>query len=218
MPTRSIAEHPVSNHGGRPSAAESEEISVRILETAQALFLRDGFTQTSMDAIASHIGISKRTLYSRHRSKSALFEAVVMNVVSTSMSRIETEDLRMGRYDLRRTLLILSERILAAATDTTFIALERVVTGEAHQFPRLAELIYQHSGQLLKQTISQLLRSAGLEDANFDRDAGIFLDIVILPPLRRAVLQQTEPGLQGVDWNALERTIEIFVRGIGATE
>lgn len=93
-----------------------------------------------------------------------------------------------------------------------------MVTGEAHQFPRLAELIYQHSGQLLKQTISQLLRSAGLEDANFDRDAGIFLDIVILPPLRRAVLQQTEPGLQGVDWNALERTIEIFVRGIGATE
>lgn len=53
-----------SHHGGRPTPAESERISARIMAAARKLFLRDGFAQTSMDAIAAEIGISKRTLYS----------------------------------------------------------------------------------------------------------------------------------------------------------
>ena len=105
------------------------------MAAARKLFLRDGFAQTSMDAIAAEIGISKRTLYSRHPGKAALFEAIVLDVVNTGLSNIVTEQLS-GKTP-RDKLLALSLRILEVATDPLIISLERVVVGESWQFPKL---------------------------------------------------------------------------------
>lgn len=202
---------PATGYGGRPSVAESERISARILEAAKLLFLRDGFAQTSMDAIAAEIRISKRTLYSRHSTKAALFEAMVVDVVSFCNLRIETGDL-VGK-PLREKLLTLSERILTVVTSPLIISLERVVIGESRQFPQLAGLIYKHGGDRLHKEVSDILRSSGRSGGDLARDADIFLSVVILPPLRRAVLQSTSPGLEGIDRAGLERTIDIFING-----
>ncbi len=210
---RPVTLQPPAGHGGRPSLAESEQISARIIEAAKLLFLRDGFAQTSMDAIAAEIGISKRTLYSRHPTKAALFEAMVIDVVKFSNSGIKTDD--FAGKPLREQLLTLSERILAVLTSPIIISLERVVIGESRQFPQLADLIYKHGGDKLHREVSDILCSTGKGGDDLARDVDIFLNIVILPPLRRAVLQFTAPGIEGVDRAVLERTIDIFVNGSG---
>lgn len=49
----------------------------RIVLAATALFLRDGYAATSLAAVASHAGVSERTLYVRFSSKVALFQRVI---------------------------------------------------------------------------------------------------------------------------------------------
>ena len=201
-----------SHHGGRPTPAESERISARIMAAASKMLLRAGFAQTSMDAIAAEIGISKRTLYSRHPGKAALFEAIVLDVVNTGLSNIVTEQLS-GKTP-RDKLLALSLRILEVATDPLIISLERVVVGESWQFPKLASLVGQYGMPPIREEVLAVLRDYGASESGLARDAEIFLSITVIPHLRQAVLQRTPPGVAGIDRAALERTIDIFVRGI----
>ena len=182
------------------------------MAAARKLFLRDGFAQTSMDAIAAEIGISKRTLYSRHPGKAALFEAIVLDVVNPGLSNIVTEQLS-GKTP-RDKLLALSLRILEVATDPLIISLERVVVGESWQFPKLASLVGQYGMPPIREEVMAVLRDHGASEPGLARDAEIFLSITMIPQLRQAVLQRTPPGIAGIDRAALERTIDIFVRGI----
>jgi TetR/AcrR family transcriptional regulator of autoinduction and epiphytic fitness len=48
-----------------------------ILSAAIACFSENGFDNTSMDAIASHANVSKRTVYNHFSSKDTLFTAIV---------------------------------------------------------------------------------------------------------------------------------------------
>ena len=173
-----------------------------------------------MDAIAAELGISKRTLYSRFSNKADLFEAVVAEVLENNLSVVTAVD--VSGKPLRQQLLVLAERFLAITVVPDIIALERVVIGESRQFPQLAELIYEHGGDRLLAPISAVLRNsdlmASVSEADVRRDAEIFLSIVILQPLRKAVLQRTKPGLDGVDRAFLDRSINIFVTGIGVKD
>src|SRR5438067_2069433 len=71
--------------GGRPSRLQSAQLSDRILDVATALFLGDGFGATSIEAVAKHAGISKRTFYHRFRGKEELFQSVVRRLIERWM-------------------------------------------------------------------------------------------------------------------------------------
>ena len=51
------------------------ELRYRIIDEARHLFLRHGIKSMTMDDIANHLGISKRTLYEQFRDKEELLEA-----------------------------------------------------------------------------------------------------------------------------------------------
>lgn len=60
--------------------AESEiSTKQRIVESANALFYRDGVRATGVDAIAERAGITKRSLYYHFRSKDDLIEAYLQS-------------------------------------------------------------------------------------------------------------------------------------------
>lgn len=63
------------------TAAASDKLTDRkradILDAAIACFSENGFDNTSMDAIASHANVSKRTVYNHFSSKDKLFMAIV---------------------------------------------------------------------------------------------------------------------------------------------
>jgi AcrR family transcriptional regulator len=52
------------------------EIKTRILESAQALFMRNGIKSVSMDDIAGHLSMSKKTLYKWFENKDQIVQAV----------------------------------------------------------------------------------------------------------------------------------------------
>ncbi|RYU83699.1 TetR/AcrR family transcriptional regulator [Hymenobacter persicinus] len=55
------------------------EIKDRILQAAVGLFTRNGIRSVSMDDIAAHLGISKKTLYKWFENKDQIVSAVITN-------------------------------------------------------------------------------------------------------------------------------------------
>jgi AcrR family transcriptional regulator len=54
-----------------------KKVRERIIEEASALFARTGVKSTTMDDIARHMGISKRTIYENFKDKEALLTACI---------------------------------------------------------------------------------------------------------------------------------------------
>src|ERR1700730_17864966 len=61
----------------RPGRVLDPAKRAAILDGARAVFMREGFAQGSMDAVAAEAGVGKQTIYRHFRSKEALVEALV---------------------------------------------------------------------------------------------------------------------------------------------
>ena len=55
---------------------QASQTRMAILEAARRLFLRDGFTQTTIAAIAAEVGVSADTIYKTFRGKPGLVRAI----------------------------------------------------------------------------------------------------------------------------------------------
>jgi TetR/AcrR family transcriptional repressor of mexJK operon len=127
--------------GGRPSRQQSAQLADRILDVAEKLFLGHGFGATSIEAVAKHAGISKRTFYHRFPGKERLFEAVVRRLIERWLPPLDAAllsppDLADG---LRRT----AEQMLQIALTPEALALHRLVIHEAVRFPGLARIMHE---------------------------------------------------------------------------
>src|SRR5215471_6007964 len=63
--------------GGRPTTAETAQLTDAVREAALALFLERGYEGTTLEAIARAAGTTKASLYARFADKETLFVSVV---------------------------------------------------------------------------------------------------------------------------------------------
>ena len=78
---------------GKPQQADSGEARRerkrrQILDIARDVFLRDGFSGTSMSEISAKVGGSKGTLYAYFASKNELFQAVLEDFLARHEAEI----------------------------------------------------------------------------------------------------------------------------------
>ena len=126
-------------HGGRPRAADVGKLEDNIIAVAGELFLRHGFDGTSMDAIAEKARISKRTLYSRHADKSALFNTVIYDLLDRILVPVERIQYEPG--DLSAALLAAARDMVSGVMRPGFSAVYRVVVFEAQRRPEFGRWI-----------------------------------------------------------------------------
>jgi len=113
-----------------------------IARAALDLFMREGFEQTSMDAIAAEAGVSKRTVYSHYANKHQLFLAVFEETLAAVMNYIndmaERELYPPGDITARLTGFIrpVAHTIIRLPERA---ALLRVIITEGPRFPELVE-------------------------------------------------------------------------------
>ncbi len=127
--------------GGRPSRQQSAQLADRILDVAEKLFLGHGFGSTSIEAVAKHAGISKRTFYHRFPGKEQLFEAVVRRLMERWLPPFDTG--LLAPPNLAEALRSAAEYMLQIVLTPEALALHRLVIHEAQRFPSLARIMHE---------------------------------------------------------------------------
>jgi TetR/AcrR family transcriptional regulator, mexJK operon transcriptional repressor len=174
---------------GRPPRADALKLRERILEVATELFLEQGYGSTSIEAVASRAGISKRTFYDRFDDKAALFAAVVHHIIEHIRPPASVP--LLAGANLPEVLRRLAGLILRAALSPPAIALHRLVTGESSRFPELASAVENDGGQAEATALIAGLLERELPKIKLSRETQVFaaqqfIYMVVAVPQRRA--------------------------------
>lgn len=126
---------------GRPSASQVAAIDSAIIAMAKKLFLENGYANTSMEAVAGSLGVSKGTLYSRYPNKSDLFRAIVAERL-TAWTPVAEEFTEQVATDVAELLFHTGVRFLSAFSDPEVAAFDHLIVSEAPRFPELFREFY----------------------------------------------------------------------------
>jgi TetR/AcrR family transcriptional regulator, mexJK operon transcriptional repressor len=133
-----------SRRPGRPTSDQSTAITATIIESARVLFLREGYSATSMEAIAARAGISKGTLYTRFPRKELLFAALVENRVKAWAARAQAHR-APADGSLRERLRHHLEIMLDCIVDPEVATFGRLLSSERERFPELERIYREHA-------------------------------------------------------------------------
>lgn len=166
-------------HGpGRPKDMEKR---AAILDAAKALFIRNAFAGTSMDAIAAEAGVSKLTVYSHFGDKDNLFREVIRARIQDLLPE-ETyqfdSDTDIGEI-LNRIALTHARLDCDPETVGTF----RAILSDCRQGnPRYGKLMWEEgpmrSRALLERLLQQAVDAGMLDIANVPRAATQFISLI----------------------------------------
>lgn len=204
-----------ARRGGRPSKEAAPQLEAKILEVATSLFLAEGYGATTIEAIATRAGVSKRTLYHRYADKSALFAAVVGRIIEQVRPPPDVPLLEGTTLEdvLRRLALL----ILKAALSPPALALHRLVIAEAARFPDLGRALSKVGGEqegvaLIGGLLQRELPPGSMSAADAAFAAGQFLQLVVTVPQRRAMGHGTPMSpAEHEAW--ADRVVRLFLRG-----
>ncbi len=216
--TRTDPRPEAARSGGRPSRADAEQIAGQIVDVARDLFFTHGYGATSVETIARHARISKRTFYHRFKNKAAVFSAVVHRLVQ-GISPADVDGLFEGR-SIEQILHVLATAILQASLAPQTLSLQRLILSEATRFPELALVMNEQGArQDAIRRIARLLESEGPSGRIAVQDpflaAEMFLQMVVGVPQRRALglgAAMTQDELKS--W--ARQAVDLFLHGCAA--
>jgi AcrR family transcriptional regulator len=203
--------------GGRPSRQQSAQLADRILDVAEKLFLGHGFGATSIEAVAKHAGISKRTFYHRFPGKERLFEAVVRRLIERWLPPFDSG--LLSPPDIADALRDAAVYMLRIALTPEALALHRLVIHEAQRFPSLARIMHEvgaASGiERIAGRLEPLVRSGELRGIDPRFAAEQFIFAVVTGPQRRALGLGTPLNAEEISAHA-GNAVALFLDGARA--
>jgi AcrR family transcriptional regulator len=151
------------------------------------MFLDRGFEQTTLDAIAEAIGMTKRTIYARYEDKAALFKAAVMRAVERFTVPLETLE-AADTGDLETTLLTVARIRVARIMTPNGTRLQRILSAQAYRFPELFNAAFEQGTgpaiRFLSDLFARHSASGEIDVTEPERAAPAFLSLVVGGPTR----------------------------------
>jgi TetR/AcrR family transcriptional repressor of mexJK operon len=150
--TKTAAPAILKHSPGRPKDTAKRE---GIVEAATALFLKDGFELTSMEAVAKKADVSKLTIYNHFADKVTLFREVIRQ----RCDKLATPECFRGMAELppRQALLQIGSRLATVIYSADSVRLLRIMQGEVIHHPQVIKVFYEAGPQRVKQAFSALL-------------------------------------------------------------
>lgn len=148
---------------------EKNEIQERILYKAHELFMRYGIRSVSMDEIAAHLGMSKKTIYQYYADKDSLVEEVIgieigRNEISCSQHREKSEN---ALHEIYMAVDMVQE-LLKSMNTSLLYELEKY-------HPKAYKKLQQHKNEFMFKLIKENLQ-IGIDEGLYRND--IHLDII----------------------------------------
>ncbi len=209
-----------SVHGGRREA-RAEAKRTQIVGGAQRLFLAQGYAAASTDAIAAEAGVSKQTLYAYFPSKEELLVAVLRRLISPAspdeLMLFGLDQSPADRVALRRVLIDLAERMIAAVMQSAYLALLRVIIAEAPRQPHLADLYRATVPERGLLAVTSLLARAAENGvvviADLDAAARLFIGALLTYALLDGLFVVDGPP-RPPSSERIEAIVDLFLRAV----
>jgi AcrR family transcriptional regulator len=172
---------------GRPTREQAEQRHEELLDYALQLFLDKGYEQTTIEAIALAVGMTKRTVYARYEDKSALFKAAVQRAIDLYTVPIET--LRAAESDdLEATLTNVARIRMANVMTKAGIRLQRILNAESYRFPDIFNRAYEQGAKPTIDFLAEVLRRHNADGTTAvtdpQRAASVLMSMVVGGPTR----------------------------------
>ncbi len=192
---------PVPAHSDSTPVPRGARRREEIVAVAEAIFLAQGFTETTMRDVAARAGASKETLYRHFGSKEELFAEVVENRARCLRGRLD------GQFDRPDSLGVvlrdLGINLLQAMTSPEVSALLRLVVAEAPRDPAIGRIFYALGPERTRERLTEVLEAARLRgDFVGDRPAlaaSIFLGAVTSQAHTARLVLQNPPEMGRVE-------------------
>ena len=199
---------------GRP-ARPPEEAREAAVQAATWLLLHEGYAATTMEAVARHAGMAKKSLYQYAANREELVALVVRGWTDAFLPAMAHDATAPGEVLplLKEILQTMAARVLTADA----VGLFRLLCTE---FPARADLlaVYQRNGiergtALLAEWLQRQAARSHLVLQDGQELAGLLLAMVIAEPLRQMALGQLAPVPA---WDAAPR-IDAALRLLGGS-
>jgi len=203
---------------GRPPKELAAAVEERLLDAAQELFLARGLAGVSVEDIARHAHASKGSIYARFPTKEALFAAIAARNAAKVREGFENEMPSGDTIDER--LANLGSGILHHLLAGDTVDFIRLAVAEARRFPDLARvgrMMRERGARSAAAVFEEIARSKqgkafpAFAPERLAKTTQFFLDLVVAPPLMRAVFGEDLKSLRGQIRNHVADGVSFFL-------
>jgi TetR/AcrR family transcriptional repressor of mexJK operon len=189
-----------------------------IIRSATQLFLRHGYSHTTMDAIAQKARVTKQTVYSYYHDKDTLF----VNMISDLCRRHAPRTLEDGGRSFEALLLEIGLAFLDLLTHADVLAATRLVIAESERHPMLAQLYYDSGTQRLVAMLAEFLDRQNARGVvripNTLSASSYFLSLLKGQYYLRMILRVKPLPSQKAKQDHVKETVAVFMRLYGEAE
>jgi AcrR family transcriptional regulator len=183
-----------------------DERPQQIVEAALAVFGERGLAGARLDDIAQRAGVAKGTIYLYFPNKEELFREVVRNTIVARLDRAERELADVEGADAAAQLLTFMHGWWEFACTDDFRTVYRLVVGELHRFPDLADFYIREVAGRATQLVGSVL-ARGMEQGVFRA-----VDLAAAPRMIASLL------ITQATWAAKTHQLIVQQRGALTTE
>jgi AcrR family transcriptional regulator len=200
---------------GRPKANEVEARTQDLLQTAATLFLKNGYTKTSLESIARAAHVAVRTIYVKFGGKAGLLRAVLANKRD---SFFRSQPMQTDTRPLKEIVDDFARNMYELLASPEAIEMQRVVMAEAPTNPELAEAFWNGGPRLTREMLASFFARPDIQaqmrpDVPVDLLPGHLMGCINGDQLCRFVFPQQKPTRKEALLE-LDRRLELFYRSI----
>lgn len=133
-------------------AQNKQQKRLQILSAAQAIFLSEGYLQTSMDKIAMQAKVTKQTVYRYFPAKAELFKAVLEEMgknVDDSFYK------HLNNADTKQALVDFAKAFIQFHLSDSHLATYRLLVAESVHAPEMVKSFMDSGPDSLQATLTQ---------------------------------------------------------------
>jgi TetR/AcrR family transcriptional repressor of mexJK operon len=200
---------------GRPKASEVEARTHELVQIAACLFLKQGYTKVSLEAIAREARVAVRTIYVKFGGKAGLLKAAI----ALRREHFFPEgSLEADTRPLREVLDGFAHAFDTMLSSPDSISMMRVVMAESGSNPELAEAFYEAGPRLTREMLARYfarpdIRAQLKDELPLDQLPGHLIATIHGDPVCRYLLPESQPEGEEARRLLAER-MELFYRAI----
>jgi TetR/AcrR family transcriptional repressor of mexJK operon len=200
---------------GRPKACEIEARMHELVESAGALFLKQGYTRTSLEAIARQAHVAVRTIYVKFGGKAGLLNAVIQ---SRRDRYLNVGDMETDARPFKEIVDDFAHHFLGLLTSSDAMNLQRVVIAEAASNPELAQVFYDAGPKPTRQMLQRFfdrpdIRAQLHDDLPFDQLPTFLMNCITGDQISRYLFPQPEQAAEQA-LRQLDVRLSLFYRTV----